>query len=175
MNRPDDRSPLLGFGLDEERVALLVERLRRRGETVATSESLTAGLVTGLLTSVPGASAVVRGGLVVYGTDLKGSLAGVDTRLLDEHGPVDPEVARGLAEGARRRCGADWGLGLTGVAGPDPQNGVPPGVVHVAVAGPHETEVRTLRLPGSRHGVRAAAVRAAVDALVAALDRAPPG
>ncbi|WP_081893533.1 CinA family protein [Actinoalloteichus caeruleus] len=174
MSRADDHSPLPGFGLDEERVALLVDRLRQRGETVAAAESLTAGLVTGLLTSVPGASAVVRGGLVVYGTDLKGTLAGVDTAVLDEHGPVHPEVARRLGEGARRRCGADWGLGLTGVAGPDPQNGVPPGVVHVAVAGADEVTVRTLRLSCSRHGVRAAAVRAALDTLGAALDRAPP-
>src|SRR5690606_17574795 len=107
-----------------------------RGQTVATAESLTAGLLCAVLTEVPGASAVVRGGLVVYATDLKAGLAGVDRQLLAERGAVDPEVARQLAAGARERCGADWGVGLTGVAGPDPQDGVAPGTVHTGLAGP---------------------------------------
>lgn len=144
-----------------EIVALLVER----GETVATAESLTAGLVTATLTTVPGSSAVVRGGLVVYATDLKASLAGVPVDLLDRHGAVHPEVATALAEGARRRCRADWGIGLTGVAGPDPQDGVPPGRVYLAVAAPDRTTCHTLDLPGDRHAVRAAAVAAALDVL----------
>src|SRR5215217_472277 len=102
----------------------IIAELTKRGQTVATAESLTAGLVCVRLTDVPGSSAVVRGGLVVYATELKASLAGVDAELLKKYGPVHPEVALQLAEGARRRCGADWGLGLTGVAGPDGQNGV---------------------------------------------------
>ncbi|MEO6087265.1 MAG: CinA family protein [Umezawaea sp.] len=138
--------------------AAVVALLRQRGETVATAESLTAGLVTAALTSVPGASAAVRGGLVVYATDLKHALAGVDEALLAEHGAVHPEVARQLAEGARTRCGATWGLGLTGVAGPDPQDGVAPGTVHVAVSSPTGTAVETMTLGGDRHAVRAASV-----------------
>ena len=79
---------------------------------------------------------MVRGGLVVYATELKHQLAGVDAELLAERGPVDPEVAAALADGARRRCGADVGVGLTGVAGPDPQNGIAVGTWFCAVSGP---------------------------------------
>jgi nicotinamide-nucleotide amidase len=127
---------------------------------------LTAGLETAALTSVPGSSAVVRGGLVVYATDLKHALAGVDEALLAEHGAVHPEVARQLAEGARTRCGATWGLGLTGVAGPDPQDGVAPGTVHVALSGTSGTSVETMTLGGDRHEVRAASVDGALALLV---------
>jgi len=146
--------------------AAVVALLRERGETVATAESLTAGLVTAALTSVPGSSAVVRGGLVVYATDLKHALAGVDEALLAEHGAVHPEVARQLAEGARTRCGATWGLGLTGVAGPAPQDGVAPGTVHVAVSSAAGTSVETMTLGGDRHEVRAASVAEALTLLV---------
>ncbi|NUT97968.1 MAG: nicotinamide-nucleotide amidohydrolase family protein, partial [Saccharothrix sp.] len=76
----------------------VVNALKSRGETVATAESLTGGLVAAEITTVPGASAVLRGGLVVYATDLKASLAGVDAALLAAHGAVHPEVARQLAE-----------------------------------------------------------------------------
>jgi nicotinamide-nucleotide amidase len=151
---------------DEADPAPLIAALRARGETVATAESLTAGLVTAVLTTVPGASAVVRGGLVVYATELKASLAGVDPELLAEHGAVHPDVARQLAQGARERCGADWGIGLTGVAGPDPQDGVAPGTVHIAVAGPgptgNATIGRTLHVSGDREAVRQASVHAAI-------------
>ncbi|TWP50222.1 CinA family protein [Lentzea tibetensis] len=140
----------------------VITALKARGETVATAESLTGGLVCAELTSVPGASAVVRGGLIVYATELKHELAGVDETLLDEHGAVHPEVARQLAEGARRTCGATWGLGLTGVAGPDPQDGVEPGTVHIAIAGPEVSCVRTITVRGNRHAVRSAAVENAL-------------
>jgi nicotinamide-nucleotide amidase len=143
----------------------VVASLIGRGETVATAESLTAGLVCVLLTEVPGASAVVRGGLIVYATDLKTGLAGVDPALLAEHGAVHPEVAAQLAEGARDRCGAVWGLGLTGVAGPGSQDGVAPGTVHVGLAGPGVRTVRTLGFPGDRQAVRLASAQAALDLL----------
>ncbi|SFB46718.1 nicotinamide-nucleotide amidase [Amycolatopsis marina] len=139
--------------------------LVRRGETVATAESLTAGLVCATLTGVPGASAAVRGGLIVYATDLKATLAGVDPDLLAAHGAVHPEVAAQLAEGARERCRANWGVGLTGVAGPDPQDGVAPGTVHVALAGAGLRTTRTLEFSGVRAEVRAASVAAALDLL----------
>lgn len=145
--------------------APVIAELTRRGQTVATAESLTAGLVCATLTDVPGASAVVRGGLVVYATDLKTSLAGVDAELLAEHGAVHRDVAVQLAEGARERCGADWGLGLTGVAGPDPQDGVEPGTVHLVLAGAGTRDVRELRVRGDRATVRRAAVEAALDLL----------
>ncbi|WP_447003689.1 CinA family protein [Saccharothrix isguenensis] len=148
----------------------VVRALLARGETVATAESLTAGMVTVELTSVPGSSAVVRGGLVVYATDLKHALAGVDGALLAEHGAVHPEVARQLAEGARERCGATWGLGLTGVAGPDPQDGVAPGTVHIGLSGSSHSSVESLTLGGDRHQVRAGSAAAALDLLLAHLN-----
>jgi nicotinamide-nucleotide amidase len=144
----------------------LVRRLIERGETVAAAESLTGGLLTATLVTVPGVSAVLRGGLVVYATDLKHALAGVDATLLRERGPVDPDVALALARGARERCGADWGLATTGVAGPGPQDGVPAGTVYVALAGPDgQAEVRELRVDGERQQVRDQAVMAALDLL----------
>ena len=139
--------------------------LRARGETVATAESLTAGLVCAALTSVAGSSDVVRGGLVVYATELKAGLAGVSAELLAAHGAVHPEVAAQLAAGARRTCGASWGLGLTGVAGPDPQDGVSPGRVYIAAVGPLGEQVLELDISGDRHAVRSSAVSAAVELL----------
>src|SRR5215470_10980125 len=102
----------------------VVSALVVRAQTLAVAESLTGGLLAATLVDVPGASKVFRGGLVVYATDLKASLAGVPADLLAERGPVDPDVAVALAAGARERCGATWGLGTTGVAGPEPQEGV---------------------------------------------------
>lgn len=100
---------------------------------MATAESLTAGDIASTIAGVPGASAVLRGGLVVYAMDLKATLAGVDESLLSTRGAVDPDVARALARGAASRCGADIGLGVTGVAGPDSQDGHPVGEVYIAV------------------------------------------
>lgn len=153
------------LGIDRDRVAAVLAGLRERRETVATAESLTAGLLCAALTEVPGASAVVRGGLVVYATDLKAALAGADEDLLARHGPVHPQVAAQLARGARRRCEATWGVGLTGVAGPDPQGGVAAGTVHLALAGPAGTIGAAHRFGGDRHAVRAASVRAALAML----------
>lgn len=165
-------NPLLAaLGVADGQAAEVIEILRRRGETVATAESLTAGLVCSALTCGPGSSAVVRGGLVVYATDLKAALAGVSPALLDTHGPVHPEVAVALALGAHRRCVATWGVGLTGVAGPDPQAGVAPGRVHIAVAGDETRLVRTYTFTGDRHEVRAQSVAAALAALLAAVSR----
>lgn len=140
--------------------------LRASGSTVATAESLTGGLIAAALTSAAGSSATFRGGLVVYATDLKASLAGVDTDLLAERGAVDPDVAAGLAEGARDRLGASFGLGITGVAGPSPQDGKAVGTVFLALAGPGRTVVRELRLDGDRAAIREASVQAALTLLV---------
>lgn len=143
----------------------VVQRLARRGETLAVAESLTGGLLAATVVEVPGSSVVFRGGLVVYATALKASLAGVPGSLLSERGPVDPDVALALADGARERCGADWGLATTGVAGPEPQNGVPVGTVYVACTGPGAAEVRRLQLDGDRRAVRNATVVAAFGLL----------
>ena len=146
-----------------------------RGETVAAAESLTAGLFCAALASVPGASATLRGGAVVYATDLKVTLAGVPAKLLAEHGPVSPETAGALADGIRVRCGATWGVGLTGVAGPDPVGGHGPGRVYLGLGDGLRTEVAELHLPGDRPAVRAGAVAGAFRMLLDRLRDAPRG
>ncbi|MDR7273423.1 CinA family protein [Catenuloplanes atrovinosus] len=138
--------------------ATVVAALAKAGQTVAAAESLTGGLVSSTLVDVPGASAAFRGGVVVYATELKATLAGVSAPLLAERGPVDPDVAAALAEGVRARCDADWGLATTGVAGPEPQDGKPVGLVYVAVSGPGGTEVRRLDLGGDRVLIRVSTV-----------------
>jgi nicotinamide-nucleotide amidase len=150
---------------DPSAAAGVVHALVERKETLATIESLTGGLVAAMVVEVAGASAVYRGGLVVYATELKASLAGVPEALLDERGPVDPDVALALAEGGRSRCGADWGLSTTGVAGPEPQGGKPVGLVYVAVAGPAGSAVRELSLGGGRQAIRSASVTEALRLL----------
>lgn len=154
---------------DDARV--LVADLTVRGQTVATAEALTAGLLAATLAGVPGASAVLRGGLVTYVEDTTISLAGVTRQMLDEAGPVAAPTARALAVGARMRCEATWGVGLTGVAGPEPHGGHPVGTVFLGIAGPVETDVVELRLDGSRWEIRLAAVREAVVRLRSALTR----
>jgi len=163
------------IGVSDAAVVDLIGALAARGLTLATAESLTGGLLTAVLTEVPGSSAVVRGGLVVYATDLKHELADVDRALLDRLGPVDPEVAVQLARGARQRCGADVGVGLTGVAGPDPQDGVPVGTWFCAVVGPGARQELRSGEPtraGTREQIRSAAVGAAIEVLanIAATD-----
>jgi nicotinamide-nucleotide amidase len=144
----------------------VVHALAERGETLAVVESLTGGLLSSTIVEIAGASGVFRGALVVYATDLKSSLADVPADLLEDRGPVDPDVAVALAEGGRKRCGADWCLATTGVAGPEPQGGKPVGTVFVAVAGPPGSHVRELDLDGGRHAVRAGAVTAALRLLI---------
>ena len=146
-----------------------IDALRLADATVATAESLTGGLVAAGLVSVPGASEVVRGGVVAYAPEVKSGLLGVDLGLIAARGTVDAEVARQMAERARAVCGATYGVSTTGVAGPDASEGKPPGTVHVAVAGPVRTVHRELRLSGDRAEIRSATVREALALLVATL------
>ena len=148
--------------------AALLDALADRGETLAVAESLTGGLLAATLVDVPGASRVFRGGLIVYATDLKESLAGVPRQLIEAHGPVHPDVAAALAEGVRVRCHADWGLSTTGVAGPDPQHDIAPGTVYIGIAGAR-SRVERLDIIGSRAAIRAETVAAALRLLAAAL------
>lgn len=150
-------------------VAELLSELAARGQTLAVAESLTGGLLASTLVDVPGASKVLRGGLIVYATDLKASLGGVPPALLAERGPVDPDVAVTLAEGVRERCDADWGVATTGVAGPEPHDGKAVGTVYVAVAGAGVSRARLFTLDGDRAAVRAGAVTAALDLLAGCL------
>jgi len=145
---------------------------RARGLTVGVAESLTGGLLCSGLVGPPGASDVVRGGVVAYATDVKADVLGVDARLLAERGPVDAEVARQMALGAARVLGARCGLATTGVAGPGPQDGVPAGRVHVAAS--YDGAARTLRLdlPGDRDAIRERAALAALELLREVLGEA---
>lgn len=144
------------------------------GLTVAVAESLTGGLLSAALTWSPGSSATFRGGVVVYSTDLKSKLAGVPRGLLDAQGPVSADVALALARGVRQRLGADLGIGITGVAGPEPVVEHRPGTIFVAVAGPSSQEVQRAELTGSRSEIRAAAVTAALELLITVLVTIAP-
>ncbi|MGV9800614.1 CinA family protein [Mycobacterium sp. NPDC003449] len=148
---------------DEARA--LVADLTVRGQSVATAESLTAGLLAATLAGVPGASAVLHGGLITYTEDTKIWLAGVAPQVLDAVGPVAGPTARALAVGARQRCAATWGVALTGVAGPEPHDGHPVGTVFLGLAGPVDTQVVELSLSGTRWEIRVAAVNEAIVAL----------
>jgi nicotinamide-nucleotide amidase len=151
-------------------VTSLVHALLGRGETVAAAESLTGGAVASALVEVPGVSAVLRGAVVAYATDLKHALLGVDADLLAREGAIHADVATQMADGVRVRLGATWGLATTGVAGPDPQDGRPPGRVFVAVTGPDGRFVERLDLPGDREQVRAGSVDAVLTLLRRVLE-----
>jgi nicotinamide-nucleotide amidase len=141
---------LAGAGLAAQIVGLLT----RRRQTVAVAESLTGGLLGAAITTVPGASAVFRGGVIAYATDVKAALLGVSAALLAERGAVDPDVAGAMAAGVRERLGAAIGAATTGVAGPDAADGRPPGTVHIAVSTAGGTVVQTLALSGGRDVIR---------------------
>lgn len=155
--------------------AELIGLLTARGLSVAVAESLTGGALTAELVRIPGASLVLRGGIVAYHTELKHSLLGVDAALLREHGAVHPEVAAQMAQGARIRLAvagapADIAVATTGVAGPEPQDGQPVGTVHLGFWVLGRTEVESLRIEGDRGRIRSATVAAAIQGILRRLD-----
>ena len=141
----------------------VVAALRERDLTLATAESLTAGLLASTIAEVPGCSAVLRGGVVAYSSDVKASVLGVDARLL-EH-VVSEQVAARMALGATQVLSADIGVGTTGAAGPASLDGQVPGTVWIAVHDARSGRTRTARLAleGDRQAIR----RGAVDACLA--------
>ncbi|KAG7293375.1 hypothetical protein NEMBOFW57_003423 [Staphylotrichum longicolle] len=169
----------------------VIRLLRAANQTVGVAESLTAGLVMSALTSVPGASAAFRGGVVSYATPLKETLLGVDAELIAREGVIHPDVAAQMAEGARRATTptatsleeeeavtttttttttTTWGIGTTGVAGPDKQDGKPAGTVYIGIASPTGTKgLGPFMFPGSRERVREATVMEALARLREAL------
>lgn len=153
------------FGVDDETIEkVVISMLTEKAMTVGTAESMTGGLVAAALTSVPGASAVVRGALVAYDHELKGRLLGVS----DISRVVDPETAEEMASSGREFLGADVVVAVTGSAGPEPLE-EPPGTVVIAVSTPEDTRSRRLRLPGDRERVRAYSVTAALHLIRLAL------
>ncbi|SNS10428.1 competence/damage-inducible protein cinA [Actinomadura meyerae] len=137
------------YGAEDETLDRVVHRLlAERGATVAAAESLTGGLLGAELTEMPGSSATFAGGMVTYATEAKHRLLGVPAELLAAHGAVHPDVAAAMAAGVRDALGATYGLAVTGVAGPEPQDGRPVGTVYAAVAGPGDSRtVAGPRLP----------------------------
>jgi len=140
------------FGVDEQSLAeVVLEQLRQRGQTVAVAESCTGGGLGAALAAVPGASDVFLGGVIAYANGVKQGLLGVPAELLQAHGAVSDPVAQAMAEGARRATGADWGLAITGVAGPGGGSDEKPvGLVHLAIAGPDGCSSEGVRFGTSR-------------------------
>ncbi len=137
------------WGVDEETAENSVgELLRRRGLTLATMESCTGGLLADSITNVAGSSAYFKGGIVSYTNELK-IAHGVPASLIEEHGAVSAQVAQAMAQAVRTGLGADYGLGITGVAGPDPLEDKPPGAVYIGVAGPGGAEAAYHRFPST--------------------------
>src|SRR4051812_1574751 len=146
--------------------ATCLQELETRGQTLGTAESLTAGLVSATLASVPGASNVLRGGLTAYAVDVKTQLLGVDAAVLAVHGVYSLACAEQMAVRSCAVFACDWGIGTTGVAGPDPDDGHPAGEVYVAVAGPQGIITsRALMLDGDRQEIRESSVAAVLSLL----------
>jgi len=158
-------------------LADLFAKLEARGLKLACAESLTGGLLASTIVNQSGASKVFLGGVIAYDTNIKRTLLGVDSDLLDERGPVDPRVALEMALGVRRALAKGSftseasivGIATTGVAGPDNQDGKPVGLVYLAIAGLGEPELLELNLAGDRNTIRESAVSAALEALSARL------
>ncbi len=140
-----------------------------KGWNLAVAESCTGGLLGGRITSVPGSSAYFTGGAIAYSDDLKVSLLGIKEKLIRDHGAVSSEVAVAMAEGVKGMTGADVGVAITGVAGPDSSEAKPPGTVHVAVITPFTIETRLYHFKGARENVRKSAVDEALKLVLAAL------
>ena len=149
----------------------LADLLRRSRLHIAVAESCTGGLLGAAMTAVPGSSAYVLGGVIAYADAVKTALLGVDDALIRTHGAVSEAVALAMATGVRERLGAEFGLAITGVAGPGSSEGKPAGLTWVAVAGPRAVHTRRLDGDQGREVNRAAAVRAALGLADAAVDR----
>lgn len=160
-----------GPSIDEVVATALLDR----GWTIATAESCTAGLLAGRLADRAGSSAYLLGGLVTYSNDVKRDLLGVPQELLESVGAVSAEVARAMADGARRVVGTDVGVGITGVAGPG--GGTPDkpvGLVHLCVTSADRVVAREVRLGGDRAGVRQRSVAVALHLLRELLEGLEP-
>lgn len=150
--------------------AALIAELTSRRLTIAVAESLTGGLLTAELVRIPGASAVVNGGMIAYNTELKKSLLHVDSSVLNVHGAVHPDVAVQMAVGVRgalavRGVRAGVGVSTTGAAGPDPQDGQEPGTVFIGVSFGGGAWAVPLKLHGDRQSVREQTVARAIEAV----------
>ncbi|TLM74086.1 CinA family protein [Pseudarthrobacter sp. NamB4] len=152
--------------LSEQAVQKALE-LRR---TVATAESLTAGMVSAVLADTPGASGMLQGGVVAYQNSVKANLLKVSQELLADVGSVDGGVAAAMAAGARTALGADIGVATTGVAGPEAHDGKPVGTVYIGIATAAGTHGFEYLFSGSRAEIRGQACGAALERLFEVLS-----
>jgi nicotinamide-nucleotide amidase len=151
---------------DETLEQVVVELLTKRKETIATAESCTGGLLANRITNVPGSSAVLLAGYVCYANEAKIDILGVDPKLIEQHGAVSEEVARAMAEGARKRARSTYALSTTGIAGPDGgSDEKPAGTVYVALANEAQTKVRKLFFPSDRETFKQLVAQAAFEML----------
>jgi len=149
----------------------VIESAIEKGVSLATAESLTGGLISSCLTSIPGSSSVMRGGIVSYSSDVKRDVLDVDRLLLERDGAVNERVACEMAEGARMRLEADYAVAATGIAGPEGDgSGVPVGTVWIAVASNGCSQARCYHFEGDRREVRELSVDAALNQLLEAMS-----
>jgi nicotinamide-nucleotide amidase len=145
--------------------AVVGQKLRARHATLALAESITGGLISSRITGVRGASDYFLGGFLTYSNQMKTDLLGVDPKLIAQHTAVSDQVARAMAEGARARTGATFGLSITGEAGPDSATGAAPGTVFIGFAGPDGSDARQVQFGGDRNRIRTLAAQTALDVL----------
>ncbi len=162
--------PLLGdriYSRDGSPLEVVVGRmLQERGASVAVGESCTGGMLGERITSVPGSSRYFAGGFLVYTNVMKTALLGVDPEILEKHTAVSDPTARAMADGARERTGATYGISITGIAGPEGgSEEMPVGTGFIGIAGPNGTDARKFRWIGDRRRIRQAAVQSALDLL----------
>lgn len=153
----------------------MLRALEDAGASLATAESLTGGRLAALVTSVPGASRVFLGGVVAYDPAVKEGVLGVPHDLVLRHGVVSAECARAMARGVRVLTGATYAVSTTGVAGPDPSEGRPPGTVFVGVAGPGGDGAVAMTLVGDRSAIADQTCREALSVLAELLSTPGPG
>ncbi|MFL5779612.1 MAG: CinA family protein [Chloroflexota bacterium] len=152
----------------------LQARCLERGITVSAAESCTGGLVTHILTEVPGSSGYLLGGVVSYSDEAKRRLLDVPAEMLAAHGAVSAQVAKAMASGARSRFGTDLAVAVTGIAGPDGGSEAKPvGLTYVAVAGVDRVEVRRFVWDGDRGANKRSSARAALELLLERAEAAP--
>jgi len=159
------------WGADDDTFESVIgEMLVERGLTLAVMESCSGGLLADAITNVPGSSRYFRGGIVSYATEVKEAM-GVDPAVIREHGVVSAETAAAMARAVRERLDADIGVGVTGVAGPEPQEGAPVGLVYIAVDGGEKVAPQSLsfQFAQSRQAIKRRAVTQAIMLLRRAL------
>lgn len=155
----------------EEMAVYLLDKLKKNGKTLATAESCTGGGIGHALTAVPGSSAAYCGGVISYTNAVKAGVLGVPQNILETYGAVSSETACHMAVGVRKVIGADYGVSVTGIAGPDGDgSGKPVGLVYIGVSSVYKTEVHQYVFSGDRASVRLQAVNAALEQVLKAME-----